>query len=699
MCRKLSPVFFIFFILLISTLFFSCSTQEEKANRFYLDNFWQWGLGDIDGTVPTSIITGQGLTKLAINQERTLVNLFEDKKGYVWLRADFVLPKHLKNQDLGLFLGSVKIASQVFVNGKTIGVLGSFPDKEFSSGSSVNSFKIPYGYLNQNDKNTIIIKIWTHGSGSISSRIYINNLSDVEITSAWENFFTSKLNLSFAGAMVLIAVFYFLMYLTRKESKEHFDFALLNFFSAFFLLPFFVSEVPWINADRISFLWFSKIFSGVIAHITVWFAASFMRSFLHAKDSKGIFIARLIVLIIPIAMILAAKDYRQYLVVLPISFVFAAIQMGFGIYNLLKSLVKKERDVFIIFLGFAPVCFMLVVDFVVHVILKNNTQTFFTIMGWQGSIVAFLLILSVRYSRVYKQFEHLNGKLEAEVEQRTLDLLITNKILKKEQDVAQRDMDMAVHIQKCFYPDVNQQFFGWDIAVYFQPQSGVSGDLYDFYENGDFLDGVSIFDVSGHGIPAGLVTMLSKNIIRREFKKGVANGKTLSKIMEDINTSVINGKGTIENYLTGLVIKLGTSYQVETCPCEIVNAGHPHPLIYSFAKNEVSELFSEEKKSVGMIGISGIDVSFPCYNFIMNDQDVLVLFTDGVNEYKNEDNDDYGKERIAEILKNMGTASVKKILNAILADIKDFAKGVPQQDDITILVLKRSKDADYIPEL
>ena len=223
--------------------------------------------------------------------------------------------------------------------------------------------------------------------------------------------------------------------------------------------------------------------------------------------------------------------------------------------------------------------------------------------------------------------------------------------------------------------------------------------MYDFYENGDFLDGVSIFDVSGHGIPAGLVTMLSKNIIRREFKKGVANGKTLSKIMEDINSSVINGKGNIENYLTGLVIKLGTSYQVETCPCEIVNAGHPHPLIYSFAKNEVSELFSEEKKSVGMIGISGIDVSFPCYNFTMNDQDVLVLFTDGVNEYKNEDNDDYGKERIAEILKNMGTASVKKILNAILADIKDFAKGVPQQDDITILVLKRSKNADYIPEL
>ena len=698
MNRKTSFCTFLLLISIIfSLLFVSCT--GEKTKRLYLDNFWQWCVGAEDGSVPLSIITGEGLKKLAIDQEKNLEDIFEDKKGYVWLRADFSIPEHLKYQDLGLFVGSIRLASQVYVNGKTIGTSGAFPPKEFSSGTAVNGYVIPYGLLNQTDKNTVILKIWTNSVGSISSRVFVTNAQDVMISAEWENFFVSKLNLSFSAAMLLIAVFYLFMYLTRKQSKEHLMFALVNFFSSFYLLPFYISEVPWINANVFSYLWFSKIFSGIIAHITVYFATSFMREFLHQKESKLVFYIRLIILFIPCVMIMLAKNYGEYTILLPISFIFVAIQIGFGIYTVLKSLLNKDKDVYAILGGFSPVCVMVIVDFVVHIIFKNTTQPYFTIMGWQGSIVAFLLILSVRYSRIYKQYEYLNGKLEAEVEQRTLDLMVTNKILNKEKEMSQRDMNMAVHIQKNFYPDLNQQFFGWDIAAYFQPQSGVSGDLFDFYENGDFIEGVSIFDVSGHGIPAGLVTMLSKNIIRREYQRGISQKRPLSKIMEDINTSIINGKGNIENYLTGLVIKLGKSYQVDRCKCQIVNAGHPHPLMYSVSKHEVIELYSRDKKSVGMIGIAGIAVDFPSFDFTMNNQDVLVLFTDGVNEYKNQFDEDYGKERLAEVLKNTGTSSAKKILSEILKDIKSFAQDVPQQDDITILVLKRNKEADYIPEL
>ena len=121
--------------------------------------------------------------------------------------------------------------------------------------------------------------------------------------------------------------------------------------------------------------------------------------------------------------------------------------------------------------------------------------------------------------------------------------------------------------------------------------------------------------------------------------------------------------------------------------------------MYSVSKHEVIELYSRDKKSVGMIGIAGIAVDFPSFDFTMNNQDVLVLFTDGVNEYKNQFDEDYGKERLAEVLKNTGTSSAKKILSEILKDIKNFAQDVSQQDDITILVLKRNKEADYIPEL
>ena len=355
MNRKTSFCTFLLLISIIfSLLFVSCT--GEKTKRLYLDNFWQWCVGAEDGSVPLSIITGEGLKKLAIDQEKNLEDIFEDKKGYVWLRADFSIPEHLKYQDLGLFVGSIRLASQVYVNGKTIGTSGTFPPKEFSSGTAVNGYVIPYGLLNQTDKNTVILKIWTNSVGSISSRVFVTNAQDVMISAEWENFFVSKLNLSFSAAMVLIAVFYLFMYLTRKQSKEHLMFALVNFFSAFYLLPFYISEVPWINANGFSYLWFSKIFSGIIAHITVYFATSFMREFLHQKESKLVFYIRLIILFIPCVMIMLAKNYGEYTILLPISFIFVAIQIGFGIYTVLKSLLNKDKDVFAILIGFSPVC-------------------------------------------------------------------------------------------------------------------------------------------------------------------------------------------------------------------------------------------------------------------------------------------------------------------------------------------------------
>ena len=131
MNRKLNLCTTILFTFIIFSLFFT-SCKAEVDNRFYLDNFWQWDVGDDDGTAPTSIVTGHGLKKLAIGQEKNFANLFDDKTGYVWLRADFTLPEYLKNQDLGIFVGTIRMASQIYVNGKTVGSAGIFPPKEFT---------------------------------------------------------------------------------------------------------------------------------------------------------------------------------------------------------------------------------------------------------------------------------------------------------------------------------------------------------------------------------------------------------------------------------------------------------------------------------------------------------------------------------------------------------------------------------------
>ena len=88
---KKNLYFFVLISLFLLCFFTGC--KEEVNSAFYLDNYWQWDVGADDGTMPDSIITGQGLKKLAIHQEKNLENAFEDKKGYVWLRADFILPE------------------------------------------------------------------------------------------------------------------------------------------------------------------------------------------------------------------------------------------------------------------------------------------------------------------------------------------------------------------------------------------------------------------------------------------------------------------------------------------------------------------------------------------------------------------------------------------------------------------------------
>ncbi|MBP7585204.1 MAG: PAS domain S-box protein, partial [Spirochaetes bacterium] len=91
--------------------------------------------------------------------------------------------------------------------------------------------------------------------------------------------------------------------------------------------------------------------------------------------------------------------------------------------------------------------------------------------------------------RPQKRLESLNG-----------ELLSSNKKLEEAQRIAARDMEMAINVQADLFPAAAPETAEWDSAFHFRPAAGVSGDMYDFYMDGDTLIGASLFDVSGHGI-------------------------------------------------------------------------------------------------------------------------------------------------------------------------------------------------------
>ena len=252
--------------------------------------------------------------------------------------------------------------------------------------------------------------------------------------------------------------------------------------------------------------------------------------------------------------------------------------------------------------------------------------------------------------------------------------------LHRHNESLENEIKMAAVIQQSFFRQEVDDIKKYEVAYFSRPMVGVSGDLYDFYKTGEKLNGLGIFDVSGHGISSGLVTMLVKNIIHQEFYNQA--DAELWEIVNKINDRVIAEKGEIQNYLTGILIRL---YDEKF---EIVNAGHPAPILYKKKTNECS-FVQLGNKSVGVIGIAGFPVFYESLFYDFEDGDELILFSDGVIDIQNEKEEYYGRERLLDSVKlNIGKSAAEQV-SFIANNIYSFCGSREQNDDLTIIVLKK----------
>lgn len=252
--------------------------------------------------------------------------------------------------------------------------------------------------------------------------------------------------------------------------------------------------------------------------------------------------------------------------------------------------------------------------------------------------------------------------------------------LKTHSDTLENEIKMAAVIQQNFFRQEIDNIKKYEVAYFSRPMVGVSGDLYDFYKTGEKLDGLGVFDVSGHGISSGLVTMLVKNIIHQEFYN--EKNAELWEIVNKINDRVIEEKGEIQNYLTGVLVRL---YENKF---ELVDAGHPAPILYKKKTGDCNFVKLGER-SVGAIGISGFPVYYESMFYDFEDGDELILFSDGVIDIKDEKDEYFGKERLLEAVKiNLGKSAAEQV-SFIANSIYSFCGSREQNDDLTIIVLKK----------
>lgn len=688
-------------ILLSLSVLISCKNQkyyrqDVSNNILYLET-------PCDAPFPYVLQHTDEFQELKIEDRSSLNRLLTDKKNLLWLKISFELDEQLKNKSIALYIANLQSSSWLFCNGNSIRKYGSTPPKAMSCGNVAQYFMFPNSIVNYDGENTIYIQVWPGPLGSISNTVFVAEQSSVFLTAERHTFFNAKINIAFTTIMLLISFLYSLLsFVLRKNDKSlvYLFYSLLTLFTSFFLLPFCISEISWIFPPFVSYDWIVKLFLYISAIITVYFANSFMLEYLKITFSKKKHLFRIFLFLVIILIVIFMPDASYISKTLPVELVLISIDFIICSPNLFKALYDKEKlkDAKKLVFGFMPVMLSLTADGIIRVVFKIDTLPFITLYGWQITIYIFLFYLVQEFGGTYvhnislkNQVEELNSNLEEIVAMRTKELSEANYVLSK-------GLESVAHVQKNFLPEKNHIFKGWEFSAYYRPlDNNVSGDLYDYYYTDENLDGLGIFDVSGHGIAAGLMTILSKGIIVQHFSNAKEQHVSLSKVLEDINTTYIKEKVNVDNYITGLLFRFFNFDDEDACKCELANAGHPYPLLYSSKENSIQEIkVKDTERQYGIIGVEGLDISFPTVNFSMEINDILICFTDGITESTNTKNKEFSKYRIMEIVQENSKLNSSQIVQAIINEFEEFTKNTVIRDDITLIVLKRNNSKQYL---
>lgn len=249
-------------------------------------------------------------------------------------------------------------------------------------------------------------------------------------------------------------------------------------------------------------------------------------------------------------------------------------------------------------------------------------------------------------------------------------------------DKMEKELNLASTVQSSFFNQKKTNFDGWSIEFYTKAMTGVSGDFIDIYSDENNLHGFGIFDVSGHGIASGLVTMLVKNIIDQEFYNGSKDD--LKTVIDRINVRFSKEKGNIENYLTGILCRINED------SVDFVNAGHSMPVFLDAKTGKADYIIPKNnEKTFGAIGLKNVPNNFISHSVTFSSGDELILFTDGVTDSLNTSREAFGKERFIKSITRNAERSLTTQLKCITSDLSNFSFEMPQNDDITIIILKK----------
>ena len=266
-----------------------------------------------------------------------------------------------------------------------------------------------------------------------------------------------------------------------------------------------------------------------------------------------------------------------------------------------------------------------------------------------------------------------------EVKARVRSLLKAKAYADAVKAAAERDLRIAREIQMGLLPaDVSAHVTGTGLEIYavLEPARQVGGDLYEVLRLGADRVLVAVGDVSGKGIPAALFMAVTMTLLRSMAREG----KRPDEILRQLNDELLaqNPRGM---FVTLQCLLFDLAARTVTC----ASAGH-HAAIKVSPGQPPQEVFTTSGRVLGLMPSSGIDSE----TIALHTGETLVLFTDGVSEAFDIDQELFGEERLLALLAAAPGASARDTTLAVLDAVRRHAAGAKQSDDITVLSVRFS---------
>lgn len=284
-------------------------------------------------------------------------------------------------------------------------------------------------------------------------------------------------------------------------------------------------------------------------------------------------------------------------------------------------------------------------------------------------------------SRIIQEYQQ---GLEEKVKQRTRELNNALEELRIKDKMIETELEFAAEIQKGILPPQLPVWNGLHFTTYYRPLAKVSGDYYDvFYFSNQVY--ILLADASGHGVPAALITMAAKQAFSTHLREDIEPSELFRKVNSDLVERI-----KTSDYMSCFLIKIDRRHRVKYS-----NAAHTRAIHYQIEKDEYTFLDTE-----GMF-LGSLEEANDFYEdreTQLKAGDRLYLYTDGLVEHKNPQGEEFGLDRMIEILNNTKQIPLEEQVAYLIQSLNSHISRAPIRDDISIIAVELDPKWDLFKE-